>query len=277
VKKIVVMSLSISCLFIFIMISSGIIEGETAEPLPIGEVKYWAYQIQDVSEPGTVEELAEAGYDMLVLESTRTDWSSDDKYFDTEGMVARLKNSKAHDGVHRKLVIAYIDIGEAEDWRWYWRWSIKWPRRRPRPDDWPDYILTHDPDGWEGNYPVAYWDERWKDVVLYGKNQDSYPYGDYNSILDEVLKSGFDGVYLDWVEGYENEAVMEEARKTDGDSAYEMVSLIREIREYAEKRNPRFIIIQQNAAALCEENTEIFSIVDAIAQEAVWYDGIATD
>jgi len=70
---------------------------------------------------------------MLALEPTRTDWSSDDTYFDTRGMVERLKQSSAHDGTHRKLVIAYIDIGEAEDWRWYW--SQEWPEGDPLPDD----------------------------------------------------------------------------------------------------------------------------------------------
>ena len=37
-----------------------------------------------------------------------------DKNFDTKGMIDRLKNTPASDGVHRKLLIAYIDIGEAE-------------------------------------------------------------------------------------------------------------------------------------------------------------------
>ena len=93
------------------------------DPIPLDQVKYWAYQLQDINTPGTVDSLVASHYDMLVLEPTRTDWSSDDKYFNTSEMVKQLKNSFAHDRVHRKLVIAYIDIGEAEDWRWYWNWS----------------------------------------------------------------------------------------------------------------------------------------------------------
>ena len=50
-------------------------------------------------------------------------------------MVERLKQSSAHDGTHRKLIIAYIDIGEADDWRWYWNWSQEWQEGDPLPDD----------------------------------------------------------------------------------------------------------------------------------------------
>jgi len=247
------------------------------ELLSLSQVRYWAYQIQDLSEPGAVDKLASSHYDMLVLEPTRTDWSSDDRHFDTKGMVSQLRDSKASDGVHRKLVIAYIDIGEAEDWRWYWTWSEEWPYGEPHPADWPDYILTHDPDGWEGCYPVAYWDEEWKDIVIYGRNQDSSPYGDYNSIIDEVIKDGFDGIYLDWVEAFEDDAVAAEAQKEGKDPAVEMIRFIQEMRDYAALRDTDFIIIQQNAAALCEGHSELFSKIDAISQEAIWYDGDAFD
>jgi uncharacterized protein (TIGR01370 family) len=56
---------------------------------------------------------------MLVLEPTRTDRG--DRDFDTPGMVTQLKNSMASDGTHRKLVVACIDIGGAEDYCFYWQ------------------------------------------------------------------------------------------------------------------------------------------------------------
>ena len=248
-----------------------------AEPLSLSEVRYWAYQIQDLNQPGAVDKLANSHYDMLVLEPTRTDWSSDDRDFDTKEMVSQLRDSKASDGVHRKLIIAYIDIGEAENWRWYWSWSEEWTPGEPRPADWPYYILAHDPDGWEGCFPVAYWDEQWKDIVIHGINQASSPYRDYNSVIDEVIKDGFDGIYLDWVEGFENDVVIAEAQRQGKDSAVEMIEFIKEMRDYATLRNPDFVIIQQNAAALCEGHSELFSVIDAISQEAIWYDGYAFD
>ena len=40
---------------------------------------------------------------------------------------------------------------------------------------------------------------------------------------------------------------------------------------------PHFSVIQQNAAALIDGHPELTSLIDAIAQEAIWYDGDATD
>ncbi|MDY7076665.1 MAG: MJ1477/TM1410 family putative glycoside hydrolase [Chloroflexota bacterium] len=251
--------------------------GTVSEPVSLTDVAYWAYQIQAISETGSVDALITSHYDMLVLEPTRTDWSSDDKYFDTRGMVTRLKNSTASDGTHRKLIVAYVDIGEAENWRWYWDFSWpEWDCTGDPPAEWPDYILTCDPDGWAGNYPVAYWDEDWKDIVIYGENTGSHPDRDYNSVLDQVIKDGFDGIYLDWVEAFENTDVITAAQAAGLDPADEMIEFIQEMRDYATPRNPDFIIIQQNAASLIDGCAVTLSnVIDAIAQEAIWYDGEA--
>jgi len=259
------------------LILSNFASSSLAGPMSLGDISYWAYQLQGISEAGAVDALASSHYDMLVLEPTRTDWSSDDKSFDTRGMVTRLKGSGASDGVHRKLIIAYIDIGEAEDWRWYWTWSKDWDCVGDPPAVWPDYILTCDPDGWTGNYPVAYWDEDWKDVVITGQHQGSDPERDYDSVIDEVIKDGFDGIYLDWVEGFENDAVVAAAQAAGKDPAVEMIVFIQEMRDYAAVRDADFFIIQQNAAALSDGHAELFTVIDAIAQEAIWYDGDATD
>jgi cysteinyl-tRNA synthetase len=244
--------------------------------LPLSEVRFFAYQIEDLFLPCAVEKLAATHYDMLILEPTCTDVENAD--FDTSAMVETMKNSSASDGVHRKLVIAYIDIGEAEDWRWYWTWSRDWPAGDPRPSDWPDYILIHDPDGWEGNYPVAYWDERWKDIVIYGKNTPAAAGRNYTSIIDEVIHDGFDGIYLDWVEAFENDVIRAEAERLDKDPAQEMIFFMEEMRDYAQQRRPDFIIIQQNAASLIDGRADdLLSVIDAVSQEAIWFDGEATD
>ena len=55
------------------------------------------------------------------------------------------------------------------------------------------------------------------------------------------------------------------------------MDFIQEMRDYAANRNPDFIIIQQNAASLIEGHAELTGLIDAISQEAIWYDGDATD
>lgn len=249
----------------------------STDPIKLSEVRTWAYQLQKIDWEGSVDKLVSSKYDMLVIEPTRTDWSSDTKSFDIKSAVTKIKNSKAGNGINRKLAIAYIDIGEAEDWRWYWTWSTKWKKGTPRPTDWPSYILTHDPDGWDGNYPVAYWDSKWKDIMIYGKNQNSNPYGNYTSAIDEAIKDGFDGIYLDWVEAFEDTDVAKEAKRQGLNPEAEMVKFIKEMKDYAKKRNPNFLIIQQNASELYKNHPELFNYIDAIAQEAIWYDGSATD
>lgn len=246
-------------------------------PLALDKVAYWAYQLQGISEPGAVEALVSSRYDMLVLEPTCTDWSSDDRYFDTAAMVARLKTSTAHDGAHGKLILAYLDIGEAEDWRWYWTWSRDWNCRGEPPADWPEYILSCDPDGWGGNYPVAYWHPDWKDIIIYGSQTGTNPDRDYSSAIDEAIAHGFDGIYLDWVEGWEDDVVDRAARAEGKDPAAEMITFIAEMRAYATARKPGFLIVQQNAAELLDGRPELLDNIDAISQEAVWYDGDATD
>lgn len=246
-------------------------------PNKISKVKYWAYKLQNMNMPGAVTRIAKSRYDMVVLEPTRTDWASGDQKFNTRGMVNSIKNSWASDRVHRKLVIAYLDIGEAENWRWYWKWSKDWNKGEKKPRDWPSYILKPDPDGWGGDFPVAYWDSRWKNIIIQGKNINSLPYGNYHSCMDEILKDGFDGVYLDWVEGYDDPSVISEAEKQNKDPKTEMIKFIQEIKNYSRSRNPNFIIIQQNAADLAVNHPKLLSQIDAISQEAVWYDGSPSD
>jgi cysteinyl-tRNA synthetase len=56
-----------------------------------------------------------------------------------------------------------------------------------------------------------------------------------------------------------------------------MVAFICEIHDYATARNPDFLVVQQNAAELLNGRPELLDVIDAIAQEAVWFDGDATD
>lgn len=84
----------------------------------------------------------------------------------------------------RRLIICYMSIGEAEDYRYYWQESWK--------TDKPDWLEPENPD-WAGNYKVRYWEIDWKDVI----------FGNDNSYLLKVLNAGFDGVYLDIIDAYE--------------------------------------------------------------------------
>ena len=60
----------------------------------------------------------------------------------TSSEIAQIKN-KANGG--KRLVLAYMSIGEAEDYRYYWQKD--WERNKP------SWLDAENPD-WPGNYKV---------------------------------------------------------------------------------------------------------------------------
>ncbi len=84
----------------------------------------------------------------------------------------------------RRLVIAYMSVGEAEDYRYYWK--AEWKKNKP----W--FLEKENPD-WKGNYKVRYWDIQWH-TILYGADNEEM-FGD--SYLGKIVYGGFDGVYMD--------------------------------------------------------------------------------
>lgn len=84
----------------------------------------------------------------------------------------------------KRVVVCYVSIGEAEDYRYYW--NSEWNYNRP---SW----LEEENPNWEGNYKVEYWNKEWKGII----------YGNTNSYLDRILDAGFDGVYLDIIDAFE--------------------------------------------------------------------------
>jgi cysteinyl-tRNA synthetase len=227
---------------------------------PLPAVMFWAYQIDSLEKPGMVDKLVESHYDMVVLEPTCTNAKLSS--FDCKGMVHRLQTSQGKWN-KRKLVIAYVDVGEAESWRYYWKSSWKKPTETTRGD--PNFLVTTDPDKWKDNYPVAYWDDAWKKIMIRDKD----------SMLNRVIDMGFDGIYMDWVEGFQNPKVIEAAKQVNVDAAVEMISFIKEIRQHAEKRKPGFLVIAQNGAPLYVGHTDYFQHIHAISQEQIYFDGKA--
>jgi len=253
---------AISIVIISIMLSAAwvcVASAQETPPIPINEVTSWDYQIQGLEYPGSVDRLAAAGFDMVVVEPMVTM----DEYadFDARGMVRRLQSTPATFSGYRPLVLAYVDIGQAEEWRDYWGDDWVSPTRFRGGE--PDFMVGLDPDGWAGNYPVAFWDARWKDIMIYGEG----------SVLETIVSLGFDGIYMDWVEAYDDDRVIEMAEERGIDAGGEMVRFIGEIREYARGKHPDFLVVAQNAPYLVEDASGYLSVIDAIAQEDLSYSG----
>jgi cysteinyl-tRNA synthetase len=212
----------------------------------LADVTRWFYMINVNLEPEIVERIAASEYDMVVLDFVPSEENNTD--YPMADVIAQL-----HNAPHSKLVIAYIDIGQAEEYRTYWQ------------PDWgignPEWIVALDPDGWEGNFPVAYWYDEWRKIWL---GEGGY--------LQAILDAGFDGVYLDWVEAYSDENVIAVAERDGADPRQEMIWWVGDIADFARAQRPDFIVISQNAAELAEDDNYL-AIIDAIAQEQVWFDG----
>lgn len=219
------------------------------------QVRTFMYQLQGLERPGAIDELAASNYDMVVVEPTDTVKGSE--RFDTSAMVASLRASKPG-----RLVIAYIDIGEAESYRGYWKRS--WRRPVKGHTGRPSFILSEDPDGWAENFPVAYWDRRWHKVLIDGGN----------SPLRKIVAAGFDGVYLDWVEAYDDVTVKRKAARDGVAPKPAMVSLIAKIRAFGRNLGPDFLVIAQNAPYLIKTDGYIGTI-DAVGFESTWFGGKA--
>lgn len=81
----------------------------------------------------------------------------------------------------RRLVAAYMSVGEAENYRSYWQ------------KDWeqnPPAWLWKANEDWQDNFRVRYWQEDWQKML----------YGSPNSYLDGILAAGFDGAFLDVID-----------------------------------------------------------------------------
>jgi cysteinyl-tRNA synthetase len=145
----------------------------------LSQVKNFLYLINTVnyqSKEEFINAVTATNYDLLIM-----DLFFENNVICTADDIARLRQ-KANGG--SRMILCYLSIGEAEDYRYYWK------------DGWkpgnPSWMGIENPD-WEGNYQVFYWEPKWQDII-YG-NDDSY--------VKMILDAGFDGAYLDMIDAFE--------------------------------------------------------------------------
>jgi cysteinyl-tRNA synthetase len=200
-------------------------------PPSLGEVNDFLYQLQNLD----LVAIGDTAFDLVIMDYSSDGGESGEFSF---AQIDALKHSPGGE----KIVLAYMSIGEAEDYRFYWQpwWS---------PGD-PSWLDVENPD-WPGNYKVHYWDPGWQSIVF--------------SYADRLLDAGFDGAYLDIIDAYEYYS------ETRPSAAQDMVDFVAAIRAYAQARDPDFYIFPQNAPELGTEFPAYLSSVDGIGQEEVYY------
>ncbi len=153
----------------------------TADVTNLSEAKNFLYLLNPTEKFGNkgtfIEALKQTNYDLIVMDID----FNEETY--TTAEIESLK-WKANGG--RRIVISYMSIGEAEDYRWYW--NEEWEKFKTSPE-W----LYEENKRWRGNYKVFYWMNSWKTII----------YGNDTSYLTRILNVGFDGVYMDIIDGYD--------------------------------------------------------------------------
>lgn len=210
---------------------------------PLNEINDWHYQLQNVS----LVQLRDCAYDLLVM-----DYSDDSGTEYTVGQITGLSTPS-----NPKKVLAYLSIGQAENYRSYWR--PFWTTGNP-------VFLDEENENSPGNFSVLYWLPGWKDIIVSGAS----------SYLQEILKAGFDGVYLDTVDEYvffeqkvQRDAVFGSLYGTV-DFRQEMVLLVQQIAQVARSYNPNFLVLAQNGLELWHQEGYAETL-DGVAAEEVYF------
>ena len=145
----------------------------------LAQVKNFLYLINPTNyttKSAFITAVASTNYDLLIMDMYFKDGSAF-----TSAEINQLKN-KANGG--KRLIISYMSIGEAENYRYYWQ--LGWNTNKP------SWLDTENPN-WAGNFKVKYWNTEWQNII----------YGNDNSYLKKILNANFDGVYLDIIDAFE--------------------------------------------------------------------------
>jgi cysteinyl-tRNA synthetase, unknown class len=205
------------------------------------EIKTWGYQLQN-DDPAII---SKSPYDLVVIDYQR------EPSMGGPFSPAELTQMKKKPDGSRRFVIAYISIGEAENYRYYWG-DRNWGDVRNR----TPLIEKENPE-WPGNLTVKYWEQEWQNLIL----------NDGDSYINRIMDAGFDGIYLDKIDIADEYQGKTPAGTIASDL---MIQFVRKISTVTKIRNPNFLTIAQNAEGLLDDDIYRMA-VDGIGKESLLY------
>lgn len=166
------------------------------------------------------------------------DYSSDgtDKKAFTKTQIDNLRNSG-------KTILAYLNVGAAENWRYYWKKLDKG-------------IILSPLQGWQGEYYVKYWYDSWISIVK-----------DY---LGKIVNAGFDGVMFDWVNIYMSQTLQIDTKKSQRDLKYAMADTLRKVMSTYPNLKYAFV----NGDDLLVEFPDLIKYVRYVVVESVFFSNL---
>ena len=182
------------------------------------------------TKPAAIAKLKESGRDWIVLDATfagDTPWEQAD--------LDAIRSGKAG-----RKVVAYLSIGEAEDYRSYWQ--SEWVSNGKRTAAAPAWLGIENPE-WKGNYQIKYWNAAWQKLML--------------TAIDDTMAHGFDGVYLDIVDGFQTyeqgaDGYLDDRMNPETQQTYrrDMVDWVKAIASRTRAKNHAALVIPQNGSQL---------------------------
>jgi cysteinyl-tRNA synthetase len=219
--------------------SAPSIAAERPRPQP---PRSWGYQLQNFN----LARAEASPFDLLVIDYAK-DGSDDTALSAAE--IARLK--RRPDG-GRRIVLAYLSIGEAESYRSYW--DERWEKNKP------GWLLGENPD-WKENYAVCFWDPEWQKLMCAATH----------SRLSLIQDAGFDGVYLDKCDVFEDlKQRYKSVYRSRPSVRNDMIAFIATLGAEARKRDPKFLLVMQNAESLLD-NADLRCVLDGVAKEELLF------
>ena len=215
----------------------------------ISDARVWGYQLQNA-----VPDRIASAIDVLVIDSQRS------REPHTTLSPADVRRFKTRPDGRERVVLAYLSVGEAESYRYYWRsfWSLLRP-------SWLGAENTE----WRGNYKVRFWQAGWQKILLDSRRSlfdvlFELVSDERKAYIDRILDAGFDGIYLDRVDIYEEWA--KERRSAEAD----MIAFVGAISTYAKARKPGFLVVPQNAEELLQ-HAHYRRQIDAVGKEDLYF------
>lgn len=209
---------------------------------PLLAAKSWHYQLMDISIDGLVRSDA----DVVVTEYSH---STGDRAELTPAEVARIK---ARPDGGKRVALSYFSIGEAESYRFYWK--SEWSE-----GNMPGWHVAENC-AWPRNHLVRFWQDDWKDIIYRGPD----------SFLKRIIDAGFDGVYLDRIDVYEQLISERPSARED------MITFVTELAQTARRMKPGFFVVAQNAEDLLTER-RYRDVIDGLGKEDMLFGGHGTN
>ena len=206
--------------------------------------------------PDAVRELAACDRDWIVVDAAYTS-EADGRWTKSDLDTIRM-------GKSGRRVLAYLSIGEAEEYQSYWKkaWDAD---RDGKPDAGaPGFLMAENPD-WHGNYRVRYWHKEWQAIML--------------AEIDRIVEQGFDGIYLDIVDAFETfefdgKDWIDDRRNEETGKTYraDMITWVTTIGQRIRVGDSSRLLIPQNGSQLVSDDA-FRNLISGIGMEDVFTNG----